>query len=416
MIARMTVKACRALALALSVGVWFLANAEMTVAEAPAPSTQDVVTGNTAFALELYAKLKTTDGNLFFSPYSISAALAMTYAGARGDTAAQMAKVLHFPTAQDRLHPAFAALESDLKTIQKKGKVRLDVANSLWPQEKYPFLPEYVRLLKRHYSTTVSPLDYVKAPEAARKTINDWVEQRTNRKITDLIQPGMLTPMTRLVLANAIYFKGKWADRFDPKGTAKQPFHIATNADVICDLMINEGTYGYTETPDMQGVELPYAGDDLSMVVLLPRKIDGLRALESELTAAKLAEWTGALNQSKVDVFLPKLSLTNEFDLGKTLAAMGMTDAFGIKADCSGMDGRTNWLYISEVVHKAFVDVNEEGTEAAAATAVGVAAEAVVPQEPPVPVFRADHPFLFLIRDRHTGSILFIGHVMDPTR
>ncbi len=370
--------------------------------------------GNTAFALDLYAKLKTTDGNLFFSPYSISTALAMTYAGARGDTATQMAKVLHFPAAQDRLHPAFAALESNLKAIQKKGKVRLDVANSLWPQQKYPFLPEYLSLLKRYYGTSVTPLDYVNAPEAARKTINDWVERKTNRKITDLIQPGMLTALTRLVLANAVYFKGKWTDPFDPSGTSDQPFHLSTNKDVMCRLMLHEGDYAYNETPDLQALALPYVGDDLSMIILLPRKTDGLSALESELTPAKLTEWVGPLAERKVDVFLPKFKFTRGFSLEKTLAAMGMTDAFSFKADFSGMDGRTNWLFISEVVHKAFVDVNEEGTEAAAATVV-VIAENAMPESIPA-VFRADHPFLFLIRDRHTGSILFMGRVMDPTR
>ncbi|HVM62744.1 MAG TPA: serpin family protein [Verrucomicrobiae bacterium] len=409
----MTVKACRALALALSVGVWFLTNAEWTVAEVPAPSTQDVVAGNTAFALDLYAKLRTADGNLFFSPYSISTALAMTYAGARGDTATQMAKVLHFQLKQDQLHPAFAALDERLNTIQKKGNVQLNVANSLWPQKKYPFLPDYLSQLKRYYGTSVTPLDYVKSPEAARKTINGWVEQKTHRKITDLIKRGALNPLTRLVLANAVYFKGKWTDPFDPKGTSDQPFHLSTNKDVTCRLMLHEGDHAYNETADLQALALPYMGGDLSMIVLLPRKTDGLSALESELTPAKLTEWVGPLGRRKVDVFLPKFTFTREFSLGQTLVAMGMPYPFSALADFSGMDGRTNWLYISEVAHKAFVDVNEEGTEAAAATGVTVA---LAGAEPMPTVFRADHPFLFLIRDRYTGNILFIGRVVDPTQ
>ena len=184
--------------------------------------TAPVVSGNTVFATDLYGKLKDEKGNLFFSPHSISTVLAMTFAGARGDTALQMADMLHFAGLQDRLHPSFAALETELRTIQKKGKVQLRVANSLWPQKGYPLLPEYIGLLKRYYDTSVTPLDYVKAPEPARKTINDWVEQKTNHKITDLIKPGVLNSLTRLVLANAVYFKGKWAEPFDKKSTVNR--------------------------------------------------------------------------------------------------------------------------------------------------------------------------------------------------
>ena len=376
--------------------------------QAPSADTQEVVAGNTAFATDLYAKLKNEKGNLFFSPYSISTALAMTLAGARGNTAQQMTNVLHFAVPQDRIHPAFAGLEAELNAIQRKGKVQLSVANSLWPQKGDPFLPEYVGLLKRYYGTSVTPLDYVRASETARNTINDWVEKKTNRKITDLIKPGILDSLTRLVLANAIYFKGNWVSQFDPKETTDRRFHVAPDKDTKCQSMSREGTYAYAETPDMQVLELPYAGGDLSMIVLLPRKTDGISVLEGELTAAKLAKWMKALREREVMVLLPKFKLTCEFGLKKTLTAMGMTDAFNDKADFSGMDG-THFLFISAVVHKAFVDVNEEGTEAAAATAVeetqGI---------PMMPVFRADHPFVFLIRDKHNGSILFLGRVTDP--
>jgi serpin B len=379
--------------------------------QALAADTREVVTGNTAFATDLYAKLKNEKGNLFFSPYSISTALAMTLAGARGDTAQQMADVLHLEVPQDRLHPTFAGLEAELNAVQKKGKVQISVANSLWPQKDYPFLPEYVGLLKKYYGSSVTPVDYVGATEAARKTINDWVEQKTHRKITDLIKPGMLDSLTRLVLANAIYFKGNWASQFDPKQTSEQAFHVASDKDVKCRLMNRKATYGYAETPDLQVLELPYAGDDLSMIVLLPRNTDGVGVLENELTAAKLADWTRALREREVVVSLPKFKLTCEFSLRKTLVAMGITDAFSSKANFSGMDGSRS-LFISAVVHKAFVDVNEEGTEAAAATAVIAKARALAAE---TPVFRADHPFVFLIRDKHSGSILFLGRVTDPT-
>jgi len=406
------VKTIRTVAVVLLMGAQFLAQVRMAYGEMPAAKTQEVVAGNTAFALNLYDKLRTSQGNLFFSPYSISTALAMTYAGARGDTARQMANVLQFPAQQEQLHEVFAELGTELNSIQKNGKVQIDVANSLWPQEKYPFLPGYIGLLKQYYSVSVTPLDYAKASEPARKTINDWVEDKTNHKIVDLIKPGMLDSLTRLVLANAVYFKGSWASQFDPGVTRNHFFHLASGPATTAKFMNREGDYPYSETPDLQALELPYIGGRLSMVVLLPRAADGLAALERELTEAKLQQWTGALLPRKVLVLLPKFKLTREFSLRKTLTAMGMTDAFNpLKADFSGMDGQTNWLYISDVVHKAFVDVNEEGTEAAAATAV----ISVLGVEPVGLEFDADHPFLFLIRDNHTGSILFIGRVMDPT-
>ena len=396
--------------LALLMGGLALRGAPPVSGQAPPVNTRDVVTGNTAFATDLYAKLKNEKGNLFFSPYSISTALAMTLAGARGDTAQQMTNVLHFAVPQDRLHPSFAGLETELNAIQKKSKIQLSIANSLWPQKGHPFLSEYVGLLKQYYGTSVTPLDYAGASEAARETINAWVEQKTNRKITNLIKPGVVGRDTVLVLANAIYFKGDWADQFDSKQTTEQVFHVASDKEVKCPLMSHKGTCAYAETPDLQMLELPYAGDELSMIVLLPRKTGGIGALESELSAAKLAEWVSALQKREVVVSLPKFKLSCEFGLKETLTAMGMPAAFNGGADFSGMSG-TRSLSISAVIHKAFVDVNEEGTEAAAATAIVVGRAMVVP----VTAFHADHPFVFLIRDKHSGSILFLGRVTDPT-
>jgi len=369
---------------------------------------------NNVFALDLYGQLRTEDGNLFLSPYSISTALAMTYGGARGETAAQMAKALHFDLPQDKLHPAFAAMEADIAAIQKKGKIKLAVANSLWPQKKFPFLPDYLGLCKEHYGATITPLDYANAPEPARKTINAWVEDKTNNKITDLIAPGVLDAMTRLVLVNAIYFKGDWANPFKADATQKQPFHVTAAKTVEAPLMHQKKEFGYAQTADLQVLELPYTGDDLSMIVLLPRKTDGLAAIEAKLTTKNLAAWLGGLHQEEVEVFLPKFKITSQFSLAEKLAALGMTLAFTEKADFSGMDGQRD-LYISAVLHKAFVEVNEEGTEAAAATAVVMTKTAIMEPSAP-PVFRADHPFLFLIRNKHTGSILFLGRVTDPTK
>jgi len=375
-----------------------------------------VVTGNTAFAMDLYGRLRSQDGNLFFSPYSISTALAMTYGGARGETAKQMAQTLHFDLPTDKLHPAFAGLEASLNAVQQKGQVKLAVANSLWPQKGYVFRPDYLALCQKYYGTSITPVDYKGDTETARKTINDWVEQKTNKKIVELLKPGVLKALTRLVLANAIYFKGTWDSPFETRITTGQPFHSSSTRTVTAPLMEKEARFGYAESPGLQVLELPYAGNDLSMVVLLPRKVDGLGDLEAKLTTQTLGAWTTNMDGQEVHVFLPKFKTTSEFSLAETLATLGMTNAFDDRADFSGMDGKKD-LFIYAVIHKAFVEVNEEGTEAAAATAVVMAPTAAPPPNPrPVPAFRADHPFLFLIRDNRTGSVLFLGRITDPTQ
>jgi serpin B len=371
-----------------------------------------VVTGNTEFASDLYGKLKEQPGNLFLSPYSISMALAMTYGGARGDTEAQMAKALHFMVPQAELHPSFAQLQAALDAVQKKGKVKLAVANSLWPQKEYKFLPDYLELCKTHYGSAVTLVDFKGATDAARKTINDWVEDKTNKKIQELFKPGALGPLTRLVLVNAIYFKGDWACQFKKEATKPAPFHLADGTDVESPTMFQTGEFKYGERENAQMLEIPYAGNDLSMLIVLPGKVDGLPALEAKFGAINLAAWTQGMQRRKTRVWLPKFKVTSEFFLNRTLAALGMTDAFTGKADFSGMDGSKN-LSISAVVHKAFVEVNEEGTEAAAATGVGMILMSA-PQ--PARVFRADHPFLFLICENKTGNILFLGRVVDPTK
>jgi serpin B len=372
------------------------------------------VAGNTAFAFDLYSQLRSQEGNLFLSPYSISTALAMTYGGARGETAAQMAKAMHFGLVQEKLHPAFAALESGLNAVQQKGQVRLAVANSLWPQKGHGFLPAYLDLCKINYGVAVKPLDFAGAAEPARQTINAWVEDRTNRKIQELLKPGIINPDTRLVLVNAIYFKGNWSSQFDKQLTKAGPFHVSAAKTVEIPMMSMRGEFRYAEYATLQVLELPYAGGDLSMIVLLPSGIAELAGIESSLTSQRVNRWLEQLQRKEVAVFLPKFKTTSQFSLNQTLAALGMTDAFTARADFSGMDGTKN-LLISAVVHKAFVEVNEEGTEAAAATAVVMETRGMhIPEEPAV--FRADHPFLFLIRDNQTGSILFLGRIADPTR
>ena len=379
----------------------------------PADEETLVRDGN-AFAVDLYQKLSSSDGNLFFSPYSISSALAMTYAGARGNTEKEMAKALRFSLRQKELHPAFAALESRLNEVQKAGRVKLSVANSLWPQQDYKFKDEYLSLVKKYYGVSVTPVDYKHAVEAARVRINAWVEEKTQKKIRDLIPAGILNSLTRLVLVNAIYFKGSWKNRFEVAKTKEASFYTSPGKPVRTPMMTQRREFGYAETDDLQALEMPYAGDDLSMIVLLPRKADGLKSLEDKLTSETIQQWELLMKMKEVFVSFPKFKTTSMFRLNKTLESLGMLDAFNVKkANFAGMDGLTD-LFIAAVVHKAFVDVDEEGTEAAAATTAVVDFDYAVTPLPPS--FRADHPFVFLIRENRTGSILFMGRTSDPTK
>jgi len=383
--------------------------------EASEADVAATVEGNNAFAFDLYAKLRGQEGNLVFSPYSISTALAMTYAGARGKTAGQMEKVLHFTLGQGKLHPAMADLVDDLNTRGGDGKegsaYELVVANRLWGQKGYRFLDPFLALNRTYYGAGLEQVDFARATDAARKTINAWVEDKTRDKIKELLKPPHLTPLTRLVLTNAIYFKGNWMSQFKKERTKDAPFSVSPASKVAVPTMRQTEKFGYAEAEGLQVLELPYVGDELSMVILLPRKTDDLAEIEATLGAGRLKAWLSRLGKRKVQMFLPRFKIEFGLDLKRALKSMGMPLAFDEhKADFSGMDGRI-WLYIGAVIHQAYVDVNEEGTEAAAATAVVMEGRGM-PRPPPV--FRADHPFLFLIRDGKTGSILFIGRVTDP--
>jgi serpin B len=369
--------------------------------------------GMNAFGVDLYGKLvaekKRAGKNVFFSPFSISTALAMTYAGAKGNTAAQMKKVMHYTLKDEKLHPAVGALVDDLNAEGKKGKFALSAANALWGQKGYKFLDPFLALNKRDYGAGLQLVDFSGKTELARKTINAWVEKQTRDKIKELLKPGILTVDTRLVLTNAIYFKAEWLTKFDSRMTREMPFRLDAKKSVKVPTMSHDNRFPNGRVGDLQLLELPYVGKRFSMVVLLPKKVDGLAALEKSLTAEKLRLWMESLRPGRVMVRLPKFSVTSEFRLDDQLKALGMKDAFqGGVADLSGMDGKKRWLFIQAVVHKAFVAVTEKGTEAGAATAVVVGAESMPPQ------FIADHPFLFLIRDRVTGAILFMGRVTNP--
>ncbi len=332
--------------------------------------------------------------------------------GSRGNTAVEMAKALHFgaePT-DGRLHGAFGELVSQMNAAGEKKGYQLSVANALWGQHDHNFLQEYTDFVAKNYDAGMNKLDFENETEAARLTINKWVEEKTQDKIKELIKRDRLNPLTCLVLTNAIYFKGDWASKFKKEKTQDLPFTLASDEKVNAPMMSQREKFGYTKGDGFQALEMPYVGDELSMVVFLPHAADGLSEFEKKLTPENLSGWLAKLRKEEIVVHLPRFKMISEFGLEKVFQSLGMKDAFEPgAADFSGMDGMT-YFFISGVIHKAFVDVNEEGTEAAAATAV--IGEGHMPEEPVL--FRADHPFVFLIRDKKAGSILFIGRVMNP--
>ncbi len=371
---------------------------------------QAVAKSNNEFAFDLYGQLRKDEGNLFFSPTSISTALAMTYAGAEGETEEEMAKTLSFTLPKSEVHSAFASMMATWNA-PKKDAYEVRIANRLWGQTGYGFLPKYLAITRKDYGAELAQVDFINAAEQARNQINAWVEKQTNDKITDLISPGAVNSLTRLVLTNAIYFKGKWKHEFDKKATKVAPFTVSVKEKADVSLMFQKERFKYGETAELQLLELPYKGDDLSMLVLLPKKADGLSSIEDKLNRDNLDEWSKGMRKQEVQAYIPHFKLTEEFQLNSMLSALGMPSAFDPgKANFSGMNGKRD-LYISAALHKAFVDVNEEGTEAAAATGFVVGTYSL-PRKPKV--FRADHPFVFMIRDDLTGSILFLGRVVNP--
>lgn len=383
--------------------------------EQPVPRREgmEMVEANNMFAIDLYREYMKDAGNIFFSPYSITTALQMTYEGAREKTAEEMEQVLHLPANDAVRRQESMSLYNELNKGDKE--YMFSTANALWAQQDYQFLPQYFALVEEYYGGKVTNLDFVSKTEESRQTINTWVEEQTNDKIKDLIPPGVLDPLTRLVLTNAIYFKGEWVRQFDPEKTQKMDFRKGSGETVKTDMMISSGEeskFMYAENENLQILELPYSGDDLSMLILLPRG-DDLTAVEDSIDAETLEEWRNDLKTEKVNVYIPKFKFETKYFMSETLSGMGMPTAFGYGADFSGMDGTEN-LFIKQVIHQAFVEVNEEGTEAAAATAVVVALKAAAPDEK-IYTFKADHPFIFLIKQKRTGNILFMGRVSDPS-
>lgn len=373
------------------------------------------------FGLALYARLRQKPGNLFFSPFSIRTAFGMAYAGARGQTATQMSRALHFGSSAQALHETLGRIIRRLNA-PAADTYELAVANSLWAQEGAPLQKEFLDLVTRHYGSSIHPVDFLHSAEAARQAINRWVEDRTKQRIRDLIPPRGVDQGTRLVLANAVYFKGLWELQFPKAATRDEPFYLEDGRSVQTPLMHQLKEVRYARGDGFQAVDLGYRGGDLSMLVLLPDKKDGLGDLETKLSARLLDTCISNMAVREVKVFLPRFTLTWDALMTTPLRELGMPLAFTPgQADFSGINGvappQENALYISAVFHKAFIEVNEKGTEAAAATAITMApTAAMVPSKPPaIPIFRADHPFLFAIRDHKSGAILFLGRMADPT-
>lgn len=383
---------------------------------APDVSSADISSlsdGNSAFAVDMYKKLTVNTGNVFFSPYSISIALAMTWGGARNQTEQDMAATLHFPFPQAQLCAAFNALDLALLRHAQTSGFELHIVNQLWGEKTYSFLPDYLKLVSVNYGAAMRLLDFINNPDPSRIVINTWVADSTSQRITDLIPQGDIDATTRLVLTNAIYFKAQWADTFYSNDTHDNVFYRSQGDSITTKFMNRQGIYNYDSTADYQAIEMPYLGNEISMVIVLP-SAGKMSEVEANLSSVFLTNLFTSMQPTYLNLYLPKFMFTTgSINLSDILKSLGMAVAFSYgTADFSGMDGTHN-LYIGNVVHKAFVAVDEKGTEAAAATAVIMAGSAVEIQ--PL-LFNANRPFIFLIRDVQTNAILFIGKLNDPSQ
>ena len=378
---------------------------------------KSVANGINQFAFEFYKKFKEDsnyiDKNFFFSPYSISTAFAIVYEGAKGKTKEEIQNVFHFPEDDNIRRNGFSEIHTKINKLSKNYELK--TTNALWAQKDYKFLKEYFNIIKKFYGGKIENLDFKnpKEREKSRKIINNWIEKETNDKIKNLIPKGILSEWTRLVVTNAIYFKGEWLKQFDKKNTREDEFRVSSNKKVKVQMMCLKGEnaeFNYMENEILQMIELPYKGEDLSMLVLLPKE-DNLEKLEDSLTSENLLKWKEKMRMEKTIVYLPKFKFETKCFMEKMLMEMGIRVAFSMDADFSGMDGRGQ-LYIDKAIHQAFVEVNEEGTETAAATAIIIREKSM----PRYKIFRADHPFIFIIEHKETGNILFIGRVNDPSK
>ncbi len=398
-----------------------LAQSSLKRVEDPAVPQSDISTlvqGDNAFALDLFHSLSSENGNLAFSPYSLSVALAMPYAGARGQTETQMAQALHYTLPQDRLHPAFNRLDQDLAkegqaASESAQPMQLKIANAVWAEQTFSFLQSYLDLIAQNYGAGIRLSDIVHNPDGVRQAINDWVSQQTNNKIKDLIPSGAMDAATRMVLVNAIYFKADWSNEFDPANTKDAPFNLLDGTQVTSKQMADHFSgVPYASGDGWQAVELPYVGDTAAMDILVP-DAGRFQDFESSLDVQKLDAMIGSMQPVGLELAMPKFSFRSTFDMGSPLSSLGMSDAFNAdRADFSGMTGKRD-LYITKVVHQAYIAVDEKGTEAAAATGVVMGLTAI---QMPDKQLTIDRPFIFVIRDVQSGQILFLGRVLDPTK
>ena len=372
----------------------------------------DLATGNNQFALDMFSRISGgQQGNAFFSPWSIYSAIAITREGARGDTALEMQHVMHFPENDSLRKQSFA--EGYDKFNSKDAGYTLSTANAIWVEKDYPLFSNFTSVIDSYYHGSAKNVDFKGATEDARKTINSWIEEMTNNKIKDLVSQGGISPQTQLIITNAVYFNGTWVRSFDKNLTQKRNFKLGDGRIIETPMMESFGKdslFNYTEKGDMQMLELPYRGNKISMIILLP-KDENTSSLEGLLSLENLAEWKRALKDVEVDVYIPKFTFSTKYLMSKNLEDMGIKLAFNPEANFSGINGKKDF-FVSEVIHQAFVDVNEQGTEAVAATAVVMPMSAI--NAPRIPVFNADHPFIFIIQDEETGAILFMGRVSEP--
>ena len=373
----------------------------------------ETVSASNRFALDMYRELAKEKGNIFFSPWSLSYALAMTCEGARGKTKEEMSSVLHFSAIESTRRRSFSLIDTRLNASDSGDA--LHSANALWVEKSFPLDDEYADLIEQSYHARSTNLDFINASEKSRRIINSWVEEKTLGKIKELIPPNVIDELTRLIITNAIYFKGSWRLEFDRKLTAKEDFFTGQGRTVAVPMMRrldDNASFGYFEYEGMQVLKMPYLGDRLSLTIILPRNND-LAPLEATLDAETLSRWRMGLVERRVDVYIPKFKVASNYLLNESLIKLGMPTAFDDSAaDFTGLSikwGRL--LYISRVFHQAHIEVNEEGTEATAATAVVIKYRCLPPKPP---VFRADRPFIFMITDDETGLILFLGRVNDP--
>jgi serine protease inhibitor len=377
------------------------------------------VRGSTEFALDLLQKLTTQDKNIFFSPYNLTVLLAMVYAGARGDTATQMAEALHFPANHKTLHAQVAEIDEQLLAGSTKGCYELRIGNRIWSQSGYPLLQSFLDVVATHYQSGIEQVDFSRGEQTCR-VMNRWIEDQTAGLIKNLVNQEMLTPETRLILTSAIYFKGLWLDPFRKESTRDEEFWVSPQRTVRTLMMHQQVEVPYAEYSDVQAVALPYRhlGDRtqpaISMVILLPRTRGELDNISTRLEARQLERWVDGLKSQKVKIVLPKFRIESLYFMQSLLAGLGMVNAFDpMTADFSGMTQAKEPFWIGDLLQKAYVNVDEEGTEAAAVS-MNFMLGAMIRKSPPIPVFRVDHPFLFLIRHNASGSILFIGRVNNP--